>query len=163
MENVTVKTYYRLPTEAEAIRREVFMEEQGFVNEFDDIDDIAIHLVAFEDGIPAACCRIFPEGDRIGSIAGACAQGSGKNGDSSAVYILGRLAVVRAARGKGLGAFLLEESADAAASRGAVVLRLHAQLAAAPFYEKNGFARFGKVEYEEHTPHVWMERALKIR
>ena len=146
MESIKIKTYDRLPAEAETIRREVFMEEQGFVNEFDDIDDIAIHLVAFEDGIPAACCRIFPE-----------------NEDASAVYILGRLAVVKTARGNGLGAFLLKEAADAAASRGAAVLRLHAQLAAAPFYEKNGFTRFGNVEYEEHTPHIWMERALRIR
>ena len=34
------KTYSTLPPEAILIRREVFMEEQGFQNEFDDIDSM---------------------------------------------------------------------------------------------------------------------------
>ena len=33
------KTYTNLPQEAKEIRIEVFMKEQGFENEFDDIDD----------------------------------------------------------------------------------------------------------------------------
>lgn len=38
---VQVKIYNNLPAEAAAIRKSVFMEEQGFTNEFDDIDKTA--------------------------------------------------------------------------------------------------------------------------
>ena len=54
------KTYSTLPPEAILIRREVFMEEQGFQNEFDDIDSMATHLVLFDGDTPAAVCRFFP-------------------------------------------------------------------------------------------------------
>lgn len=33
-----MEVYPALPTEAASIRKEVFMEEQGFVEEFDEID-----------------------------------------------------------------------------------------------------------------------------
>lgn len=51
------KTYSTLPPEAILIRREVFMEEQGFQNEFDDIDSMATHLVLFDGDTPAAVWR----------------------------------------------------------------------------------------------------------
>ena len=42
------------------IRRRVFMEEQGYTDEFDDIDDTCIHIVLYKDGEPAGCARTFP-------------------------------------------------------------------------------------------------------
>ena len=47
---IEIRTYDRLPEEATRIRREVFMEEQGFEDEFDDMDGRALHVVAFLDG-----------------------------------------------------------------------------------------------------------------
>ena len=44
---LTVKLYEQLPEEAVRIRKEVFMDEQGFCNEFDEID---------KNG--AACCVV---------------------------------------------------------------------------------------------------------
>ena len=43
-----MKVYPALPTEAASIRKEVFMEEQGFVEEFDEIDHQARHIVVFK-------------------------------------------------------------------------------------------------------------------
>ena len=43
-----IKSYDCLPGEAAAIRRKVFMDEQGFVSEFDGTDDAAHHLVLFD-------------------------------------------------------------------------------------------------------------------
>ena len=40
-----IKVYDYLPQEAINIRTTVFSEEQGFKNEFDDIDKIATHIV----------------------------------------------------------------------------------------------------------------------
>ena len=42
-----MEVYPALPTEAASIRKEVFMEEQGFVEEFDEIDHQARHIVVF--------------------------------------------------------------------------------------------------------------------
>ena len=54
-----IRSYHSLPQEAVLVRTKVFVEEQGFQNEFDDIDDSALHLVAFEDGAPIGTCRLF--------------------------------------------------------------------------------------------------------
>ena len=35
-----IKAHEKLPKEAKDIRREVFIDEQGFKNEFDDIENI---------------------------------------------------------------------------------------------------------------------------
>ena len=35
--------------DARAIRQSVFVEEQGFEYEFDDIDEIALHLVLYDE------------------------------------------------------------------------------------------------------------------
>lgn len=42
------KIFTTLPQEAKNIRIEVFMKEQGFENEFDDIDTISHHIVVFD-------------------------------------------------------------------------------------------------------------------
>ena len=38
-----IRSYHSLPQEAVLVRTKVFVEEQGFQNEFDDIDDSALH------------------------------------------------------------------------------------------------------------------------
>lgn len=65
------KTYTNLPQEAKEIRIEVFMKEQGFENEFDDIDDISHHIVVFDNQKPIGTCRFFKENDHytIGRVA----------------------------------------------------------------------------------------------
>ena len=51
-----VKIFKELTTEAKMIRTKVFMEEQGFHNEFDEKDRISIHIVLFELSKPVATC-----------------------------------------------------------------------------------------------------------
>ena len=41
------KTYHSLPEDAALIRQKIFMEEQGFVDEFDAIDPQADHIVLY--------------------------------------------------------------------------------------------------------------------
>lgn len=53
-----VKEYDYLPEDAIKIRNEVFVKEQGFNNEFDDIDNIAKHLLVYENEQPVSTCRI---------------------------------------------------------------------------------------------------------
>ena len=55
-----IKKYDYLPEEASRIRQKVFCQEQGFDDEFDDMDAIATHIVLFDADKPVATCRIFP-------------------------------------------------------------------------------------------------------
>lgn len=55
------------------IRTDVFMKEQGFENEFDEIDENAKFVLLYIDGKAVGTCRFFPsdiEGDaHIGRMA----------------------------------------------------------------------------------------------
>lgn len=53
------KVYDYLPESAKFVRQTVFVEEQGFVNELDETDNIAMHIVLYDEKKPAATCRIF--------------------------------------------------------------------------------------------------------
>ena len=48
-----------LPPQAAAIRRAVFMDEQGFRDEFDEIDPRASHLVLCDREVPIATGRFY--------------------------------------------------------------------------------------------------------
>lgn len=69
-----IKIYEKLPKEAIDIRESVFVKEQGFKNELDDIDDTAKHIVIFDSFLnPIATCRFFYSEERkcyvIGRVA----------------------------------------------------------------------------------------------
>ena len=53
------KIYDQLPQEAKEIRIKVFMEEQGFKDEFDDLDEVCKHLVVFEHQKSFVTCRYY--------------------------------------------------------------------------------------------------------
>lgn len=130
-----------LPPQAAAIRRAVFMDEQGFRDEFDEIDPRASHLVLCDREVPIATGRFYR--------APGCDT-----------YLVGRIAVVKAYRGKGVGAALLRAAEQAVRQRQGRRIALHAQVQARLFYEKLGYTAYGAVELEEHCPHIWMEKAL---
>ena len=135
-----LKIFTSLPEAAKEIREKVFIGEQGFSVEFDDKDEEAVHLVAFDEkGAPIATCRIFSEGERD-------------------CYVLGRLAVVKEYRGKKLGSVMLCEAERYVKERGGKCIVLHAQQRVAEFYKKSGFEEFGEVEYEEYCPHIRMKK-----
>ncbi len=129
-----------LSQDARIIRQEVFVEEQGFHHEFDEIDSRAWHLVLYENGQAAGCCRLF-------------------SSDQPEVYILGRLAVRKSCRGRQYGEWLVREAE--AWLRGRQVKRLAAaQVRVRPFYEKLGFTASGDEYLDEYCPHIHMEKEL---
>lgn len=133
--------YNNLPDEAHNIRIKVFIEEQGFENEFDSIDGEATHILLFENDVPVATCRVFWSNE-INS------------------YVLGRLAVLKEYRGRGIGSDVVMEALEYVKNSGGQSLMLHSQCHAVSFYEKLGFSSFGDVEYEEDCPHIWMKKEL---
>ena len=136
-----IRVYPALPEEAVRIREEVFMEEQHFQEEFDGNDPLAVHLVLYQNGMPAGTCRFF-------------------KGDAPGEYLVGRIAVRRFCRGKNFGACLLRRAEEEIRKAGGRTVRLHAPRQAVPFYEKQGYQAYGPVEYEEYCTHVWMRKKL---
>ncbi len=135
-----IRTYSSPPPEAMEVRHVVFEEEQGFVDDPDDTDSIATHLVGFENERPVAVCRVFR--------------------DSEGIFMLGRFAVIRTCRGQGLGGALLAAAEAHARQQGAHTLALHSQWHAKGFYEQHGYIPQGDIEYEQDQPHIYMQKAL---
>ena len=124
-----------------ALRRTVFIEEQNVPEELeiDDLDDIAIHLLAFVKDRPVGTARLFIKGS------------TGK---------IGRVCVLPEVRGAGLGAALIVEACRHLKDRGCATAQLGAQTQALPFYEKLGFAAFGPIYDDAGIPHRDMMRRL---
>ena len=135
--------YDCLPEDAVTIRREVFVEEQGFVEEFDEIDPIAAHIVAYDGNKPIGTCRVFYDNDRKS-------------------YVLGRLAIRKKYRGQEIGSLLIKEAEKKVVLNGGTRIILHSQCAAAGFYAKNGYREFGEIDDDEGCPHIWMKKDLML-
>lgn len=136
-----LKIYNFLSADAKIIRKQVFMEEQGFKNEFDDIDNISFHIVMYDENRPVATCRVYED------IV--------KN-----EYILGRLSVVKEYRGMSLGAKMIGEAERIVKEKGGTSIRLHAQCRVTPFYGQQGYKEYGVIEDDEGCPHIWMKKQL---
>lgn len=134
--------------DARRVRTRVFMEEQGFEREFDEIDDnpTTIHLTLYCDGKLVGCARTFPDPEHP---------------EESGRWVFGRLAVLPEARGNGLGAALLSESERVAREAGATEMHLHAQCYVTGLYERAGYDRYVEEELDEHVPHIWMKKSLE--
>ena len=134
-----IEIFNSLPDEAKYIRENVFVQEQGFTDEYDENDDIAKHFVMFDGEKAVATCRIFET-------------------DETGVYMFGRMAVLEELRGKNLGREMMESVKKYVSENGGKGIILHAQLHAKGFYEKNGFSAYGEVECEQDQPHIWMKK-----
>jgi predicted GNAT family N-acyltransferase len=122
-----------------SIRRTVFIEEQGVPEslEWDADDADARHLLAtLADGSPIGCARLLPDGH------------------------IGRMAVLPAWRGRGVGRALLAAAIRLARAQGHATIRLSAQTHAAKFYADAGFAPVGDPYEEAGIPHIAMQKCL---
>ena len=124
---------------ARPVREDVFVLEQGvpLEMEWDEHDGRSRHALA-QDGAGAAIgtARLLPEGR------------------------IGRMAVRKAWRGKGVGAALMRALIDEARGRGMAALTLHAQTHAAGFYRRFGFSARGVEFFEAGIPHLEMTLEL---
>lgn len=118
-----------------ALRRAVFIEEQGVseADEIDGLDDTALHLLATVNGTPMGSARLILHGP-VGKI--------------------GRVCVLPAARGTGLGAAIMRAAvAELRALPGLTTAKLGAQTHAIGFYERLGFVAVGPVYDDAGIPH----------
>jgi predicted GNAT family N-acyltransferase len=136
------KVFTILPNDARFIREQVFVKEQGFKVELDEIDNRAIHFVLYKEEQAVATCRVFLE-------------------DNSRDYVLGRLAVLKEYRGSHLGERMLKEAEKYLKSIQASSIRLHAQCRVSAFYQKQGYVSYGIIENDEGVPHIWMKKNIE--
>lgn len=139
---MNIEVLSELTPEAAKIRSEVFMEEQGFSYDLDELDKESAHLLVYEDGVPVGTCRFY------------------RSADAADEFILGRLAVRKEFRGQHYGAELMKAAHDLVRIMGGSKVTLSAQVQAQPFYEKLGYAVSGGEHEEEGCPHVYMSRSL---
>lgn len=133
--------YNTLPNEAKEIRTKVFIEEQGFKDEFDWLDSNINHLVMFKDKKAIGTCRFYFD-------------------ESKKVWIFGRLAIIKEYRGKNFGSQLVEEAEKYIKKENGKEIWLHAQTTAVNFYSKLGYKIFGVPDYDEHCLHCWMKKVI---
>ncbi len=125
-----------------ALREEVFVREQGVPRseELDGHDEEALHLLA---------C------DSSGAVVGTL-----RLLFTDEYCKLGRVAVARSFRGRGIASSMLALALAEARSRGARRARLAAQLGALGLYQRAGFAVESGPFMQAGIEHVWMEREL---
>jgi len=117
-----------------AIRIRVFVKEQGVPAqiELDRDDKRAIHFLASESGKAIGTARVVTR------------HGNAK---------IGRMAVLKSHRRKGVGMKLLRRAVAVAKKLGARKIYLHAQVPVIGFYEAFGFHCVGPVFDEAGIPH----------
>ena len=126
-------------SEARQIRLNVFVEEQRVPVEieWDDQDDRSVHALAYDAaGKTVATGRLLPDGH------------------------IGRMAVLKEWRGKGVGGAILERLVAVARERGDRDIELFAQTHALEFYRRYGFMESGPIFEEAGIPHQAMRKRL---
>jgi len=128
-----------LGAHAQAVRTAVFVVEQAVPPELelDEHDAVSIHAVAYDGaGRPIGTGRLLPDGH------------------------VGRMAVRRETRGRGVGSRILLALAGRARELGYPLLALNAQTHAVGFYERHGFVAEGPEFLDAGIPHRLMTLPL---
>jgi predicted GNAT family N-acyltransferase len=123
-----------------AVRRAVFVEEQRVPEslEWDSMDADCYHvLVTAADQQPIATGRMKPDGH------------------------IGRMAVLPAYRGQGIGSEVLLALLKVARQQQYAGVFLHAQVSAIAFYERHGFVVYGAEFMDAGIPHKSMRRQTR--
>lgn len=117
-----------------SVRATVFIREQQVPEalEWDAADADAIHLLLSIDAQPVACARVLPDGH------------------------IGRMAVLQAWRGQGIGMRLLQAAIAVCRSQGVGQAKLSAQTHAIDFYQRAGFAVVSAPYMDANIAHVDM-------
>lgn len=128
----------QLQQDAKLIRTQVFICEQGITeaDEWDDQDVISQHFVIYDQDQPIATARLLQN------------------------HSVGRVAVVKAYRGQGIGQMIMLEIISYAQKQHLSVLTLSSQVHAISFYEKLGFTVQGNSYDECGISHIEMTMNL---
>ena len=120
------------------IREKVFIEEQKVMSqlEWDGKDEKAIHFLAYQDEKAIGCARAFVIKNHMQ---------------------LGRMAVLKEYRNKGIGSFLIEKAITTAKLNQLSKISISAQCHAIDFYKKFGFEVTREIYLDAGISHQDME------
>ena len=139
---ITYKVFTNLPEEAKFIRTTVFVDEQHFVDEFEDNENTAIHIVMYVNDQPVGTSRIIYQ-------------------EKHSCYVIGRFALIKEYRNKGLGLELMKFTEQEIINRfGHIQVGISSQRQAQGFYEKSGYIATNETYLDQYCPHVWMIKNL---
>jgi predicted GNAT family N-acyltransferase len=145
---ITVETgsWVRMKEDARAVRDLVFIQEQQVPRdlEWDEWDDDSLHALARHGSQVMGTGRLLPV----------------RYGAEATVGHIGRMAVLKAARGTGVGSMILRALMAAAPAYGFTAIVLHAQTHAVPFYLRHGYVTEGDEYLEADIPHFTMRALL---
>ena len=139
---IVVADWATCAADAAAVRHEVFVLEQQvpLEEEMDERDAVCVHAVVYgPEGGAVGTGRLLPDGH------------------------IGRMAVRKSQRGRGLGSLLLTRLVDEARQCGHLEVVLAAQVHAQDFYAAHGFLAEGPVFLDAGIDHVHMRRVLRKR
>jgi predicted GNAT family N-acyltransferase len=139
MARVELMSWEQAQPVAGPLRFAIFVGEQNVPSgiELDDMDEKCVHAVAYDvDNKAIGTGRLLPDGH------------------------IGRMAVVKEWRRRGIGAEIMAALMAEARKRGHKQVALSAQLQAAEFYRELGFVAEGKVYPEAGILHQKMVRNL---
>lgn len=137
-----IKIFDKIPPESRFIRETVFLDEQGFEKEYDENDNIAKHIVIYENDEAIGTCRLYWD-------------------DEVNCYHVGRIAVLKPHRGKGLGIKIVTEAEKIIKEMGGKEVFISGQVQVVEFYVKKlGYTQYGDVYLEEKKPHVALKKSI---
>jgi predicted GNAT family N-acyltransferase len=138
MVRIELMPWEKAREDASRVRFEVFVEEQKVPREIelDEHDPACVHALAYAGEQPVATGRLLPDGH------------------------IGRMAVLKEWRRRGIGGQILSQLTEAARRRGDRQIVLSAQVHAVPFYRAHGFEAQGPTYLEAGIPHQDMRRRL---
>lgn len=138
---VDLVEWHSAEADIRAIREMVFIHEQGVPVELE------------WDGLDSSCAHVLAWNDHGEAIGTARMQPSGT---------IGRMAVLKDWRGRGVGRALLQTLLDLAVRQGLPRVTLSAQTHALGFYERAGFRVTGEPFMDAGIPHRHMEKGLMV-
>ncbi|MFU2014533.1 GNAT family N-acetyltransferase [Peribacillus butanolivorans] len=126
------------------IRKEVFVEEQGFsledeFDEFDTLNGLSEHILVYYNEKPVGTGRL-----RV-------VDGLGK---------LERICILEPYRKFGLGKIIIKTLEEIAKEKEISQVKLHGQTQAEGFYKKLGYQTSSNVFMEDGSPHILMIKEL---
>ena len=137
-----IKVFDHLTDDSRNIRTIVFVNEQGFKEEFDTIDNNCTHFIYYLNNKAVGTARIYYSNEHQ-SLS------------------IGRFAILKEYRKQGIGKELLTYIEEYIVKKqGHIKIGLSSQERAVQFYSRCGYNIKGDMYLDENYPHYWMEKNL---
>lgn len=124
------------------IRETVFIDEQKFSVDKDEIDDKAFHVVIYDEDRPIGTGRCF------------------YTDENKEEYHIGRVAVLKEYRGKRIGEMIIKSLEEKIKEEKGKEIIISAQVRVKDFYKKMGYEEIGSIYLDEYCEHIDMKKKI---